>query len=193
MNNNLSRCNFSPHHLTQYYLVFVVAVITSMAVISDYNKHPDEHHHFLTAQYYINHWLPPKIGDPAAKATYSIWGGSYLNTWGIGYFLAGKIAALLSPWFEYQLIAVRFFNMLIFLLLLVIYFRRSRSQYDQLIPLIFILATPQAWYVFSYINNDAFALFLSLLIISEITYPDSPLNQFLATPSFRERLTGGIL
>jgi hypothetical protein len=190
---NRFRCHFSPHHLTPYYLVFVLAVIAAMAVISGYNKHPDEHHHFLAAQYYTNHWLPPKIGDPAARQTYSIWGTSYLNTWGIEYLLAGKLAAVLLPLTSDELISVRFFNVLLFLSLLVIYFYRSQSQHEQLIPLIFLLATPQAWYIFSYINNDAFALFLSLLIISEITYPFSPLNQFLTARSFREKLAGGIL
>ena len=192
-NNNLSRCNFSPHYLIPYYLIFVLAVITSMAIVSDYNKHPDEPHHFLAAQYYLNHWLPPKIGDPTAKPTYSIWGSSYLNTWGIEYFLAGKVAFLLLPLIGQELISIRLFNVLIFFLLLVIYFHRSRSQHEQLIPLVFFLTTPQAWYIFSYINNDAFALFLSLIIISEITYSTSPLNQFLAANSFRDRLAGGIL
>jgi hypothetical protein len=193
VNNNWCRDNFSPPHFTRYYLVFVLAVIATMAVIGGYNKHPDEPHHFLAAQYYINHWLPPKIGDPAVSHTYSIWGGSYLNTWGIEYLLAGKVAALLLPVIGHELISIRFFNVLIFLLLIVIYFHRCHSQHDQLIPLMVILAIPQAWYIFSYINNDAFALFLSLLIISEITYPASPLNQFLTTPSLRDKLAGGLL
>ena len=141
----------------------------------------------------MNHWLPPKIGDPAVSHTYSIWGSSYLNTWGIEYLLAGKVGALLLPLIGHELISIRFFNVLIFLLLLVIYFHRCRSQHDQMIPLIFLLATPQVWYIFSYINNDAFALFLSLLIISEITYPASPLNQFLTAPLLRNQLAGGIL
>ena len=189
-NNSLS---FSPHYLTSYYLVFVLAVIVAMAVVSDDNKHPDEPHHLLAAQYYLHHWLPPKIGDPAARPTYSIWGSSYLNTWGIEYLLAGKVAALLLPVMDHELIAIRLFNVLIFLILMVIYFHRARSQPDQLIPLIFLLATPQAWYIFSYINNGAFALFLSLLIVSEIIYPASPLNQFLTADSFRSRRAGGIL
>lgn len=176
---------FLPHPLVQYAFVGAFVLIIVMAVTSAYNKHPDEHHHFVAAQYYLTHWLPPKIGT--ANHTYSMYGTSYLNYYWIEYLLAGKLASLLLTLVNHPLIAVRGFNIFLFGSLIVIFFRRGR---EQLIILSSMLVTPQVWYIFSYVNNDAFPLFLSLLAVSEITYQESPLNKFLNSPS---RWAGGLL
>lgn len=183
---------FTPHTLIKYYFIFALALIMALAANSRYGAHPDEHHHFLTVKYYMDHWLPPEIGDPAAEETYSGYGMSYINTLGVSYFLAGKFAALLSPLFDKEITAVRAFNFSLFLILMLIYFYRAKKDHSQLIPLTLLLIAPQVWYVFSYINSDAFALFLSFLLVSELTYRDSPLNHFLRAPGFRY-LIGGIL
>ncbi|OQW91152.1 MAG: hypothetical protein BWK78_05375 [Thiotrichaceae bacterium IS1] len=189
---NLGQKNFMPFFLTKYYLVTVLAFIVCLAVMSIYNKHPDEHSHFVAAQYYIDHWLPPAIGEPAVRNTYTMWGHSYLDTWGIEYFMAGKFAYLLKPIME-EFIATRLFNVSLFLILLIVFFHRAHHNAEELIPITLLLITPQLWYIFSYFNNDAFPLFLSLLVISEMTYKDSPLNQFLnATPAL-QFWKGGLL
>ncbi|MDY6994371.1 MAG: hypothetical protein SVR94_17445, partial [Pseudomonadota bacterium] len=184
--------HFLPSFGIYFLFPFVLALIVAMSAVSQYNYHPDEHHHFLTAQYYVDHWLPPEIGDPATRATYSGYGASYINTPGIDYFLAGKFAWLVSPFFEQEIIAVRVFNVSLFLLLIVIYGYRSRYERTQLLPLTVVLITPQIWYIFGYINGDAFALFLSFILISEITYRRSPFNQFLTAKTFKF-FSGGLL
>ncbi|MDY6991575.1 MAG: hypothetical protein SVR94_03080 [Pseudomonadota bacterium] len=181
---------FVPLPISRYFLVVAFSLIATLAVLSHYNAHPDEAHHFQAARYYFDHWLPPKVGDPEIRDSYSRYGLSYLHSLGIDYLLAGKLATLILPVVPQEIIAVRCFNVLLFLLLLIIFFRRSQQQPSQLIPLIVVLFTPQVWYIFGYINNDAFPLFLSLLIISEITYPQSPLNRFLAAETY---WPGGIL
>jgi hypothetical protein len=184
---------FTPIPILKSGLVFIFALVATMAVISGYNLHPDEHSHILAVQYYLDYWLPPAIGDPVAKHTYSIWGHSYLNNWGVEYFLTGKLAWLLTDEMPQPLIAMRLFNVFLFLGLIVIILRRSRQHTIELIPLVVLLMTPQAWYIFSYVNDDAFALFLSLIIVSEITYPASPLNRFLKAPAFGQGMSGGLL
>jgi len=183
---------FVPLPISRYFLVVVLSLIATLAVLSNYNAHPDEAHHFQAARYYFDHWLPPKVGDPEIRDSYSRYGLSYLHFLGIDYLLAGKLATLILPIVQQEIIAVRCFNVVLFLLLLIIFFRRSQQQPSQLIPLIVVLFTPQVWYIFGYINGDAFALFLSFILISEITYRRSPFNQFLTAKTFKF-FSGGLL
>lgn len=192
LQNAFKSKTFIPHSYAKCYLVAVLAFITAFAIISGYNKHPDEHHHFLAAQYYINNWLPPAIGEPSVAHTYSVYGNSRLDTWGIEYFLAGKVGYLFKPMVD-EYIATRFFNVALFFILLAVFSLRSRMDKAQLIPIALLLITPQIWYIFSYTNNDTFPLFLSVLIVSEIIYQHSYLNHFLKSQSVLQFWQGGVL
>lgn len=185
------RQTFIPSSIIRYSFIFVLALMSVMAVTSAYNHHPDEHHHFLAAEYYINHWFPPEIGEPSVRHTYSVYGSSYLNYYWIEYLLIGKFAGLLSPaLIENPVVAARLFNVLLFSLLIVVFFHRSHKNTQELVALCAVLITPQVWYIFAYVNNDAFPLCLSLLVISEITYLQSPFNKFLLDT---KNLSGGFL
>ena len=51
--------------------------------------------HRASARYYVDHWLPPKVGDPATLDSYSRdYGFSYINDTDPVYLFAGKFAAL---------------------------------------------------------------------------------------------------
>ncbi len=148
-------------------------------MLSGLKKHPDEDYHFMVSQYYFNHWIPPQIGDPEVRHTYSCWGISYINQLGVEYFLSGKIARLINPILKDELKSVRFFNVFLFLFILFLSFWRYKKHSESILVFLPLLFTPQIWYVFSYFNNDAFPLTLSFMAVSEITYRNSLLNKFL--------------
>lgn len=150
-----------------------------MSLTSDYNRHPDEIHHFEATRYYVDHFLPPVIGDPAVRDSYSVWGVSYLNYHWLEYFLAGKFTLLTSPLFGSELIAARFFNVLLFALVSLFFLFKSRDDEDVLLIPSLLIVTPQIWYVFSYVNNDAFPLAVSFLLAYQAAHPKSALREFL--------------
>ena len=174
-------------------LVIAPVLASVMSLTSDYNRHPDEIHHFEAARYYVSSFIPPEIGDPAVRASYSVWGVSYLNYHWIEYFLAGKFIALVSPVLSDQLLAARFFNVLLLAGLAVFFLYRSRNNDDLLIPASVLAVTPQVWYVFSYVNNDAFALAVAFIAAILAIDPKSALDRFLNRPRLSEALPGGIV
>ncbi|MDD2903688.1 MAG: hypothetical protein PHU44_14785 [Syntrophales bacterium] len=152
-----------------FILALILSLIVFMAVTSGFNKHPDEKHHYDAAKYYFNHWLPPQVGAPETADSYSKYGFSYLNELDLVYLLGAKFSQLLSPIIAKKFLALRFFNVFLFFLLVLYCTVNPASR------LIFlgILITPQVWYIFSYFNNDAISLFTSLIIISEIVAQNS--------------------
>ena len=184
---------FTPSPVLRYFLVAAIAMSALMAVVSNYNRHPDEPNHLSAVLYYTNHFLPPEIGDPAVRESYSVWGVSYLNYHWVEYFLAGKFVFLVLPLLPEPLLAARAFNVVLFASLAGLFLFRSRSDSAEFIIPSLLLITPQIWYVFSYANNDAFALFISLLIAYQIIYPKSWLREFLDSGSFWSRVRGGVM
>lgn len=180
---------FTPHAILKFCLLLALALCATMTFTGDYNRHPDEVHHFLAAKYYTNHFTPPEIGDSSVRDSYSVYGVSYLNYHWAEYFLAGKFARLVSPIVADELVAVRLFNVFLFSLLIILFLYRSQNGNQEFVIPCFLLVTPQVWYVFSYANNDAFALFVSFIIAYQIAYKDSFLKRFLQT----ENLSGGVL
>jgi hypothetical protein len=164
-----------------------------MAVTSDYDHHPDEPNHFDAAKYYTGHFLPPVIGDPSVAGSYSVWGVSYLNYHWAEYFAAGKFMYLVSPLISNELTAARLFNVSLLFLLSAYFIYRSRRDKDAWIITAFLLITPQVWYVFSYVNNDGSALFVSMLAAYQIALPDSILNRFFNAARVREMISGGVI
>src|SRR5215207_451741 len=96
-------------NLLRVCLIAAPVIASVMSLTSDYNRHPDEIHHFEAVRYYTNHFLPPEIGDPEVRASYSVWGVSYLNHHWIEYLLAGKFMWIVTPTVGY-LTAARLFN-----------------------------------------------------------------------------------
>ncbi len=113
--------HFTPHTILKFCLIIALVLVATMAFNSEYNRHPDEIHHYLAAKYYTSHFTPPEIGDPSVKDSYSVYGVSYLNYHWVEYFLAGKFAALVSPIVGDELVAVRSFNVFLFLVLIVLF------------------------------------------------------------------------
>ena len=178
-------------------LVVASGLVLVMALSSAFNTqpekwfgHPDEYLHRSAARYYLDHWLPPKVGDPATMDSYSReYGLSYLNEPDIVYFLAGKFAALLSPILPHPDHAFRLFNVFLFSILALSCAGRAKES------LVFlpIVLSPQIWYLFSYFNGDAFPLFVSILIAYQLAVPSSAFNRWMMSGQVRTYLWGAIL
>jgi hypothetical protein len=195
MKLSFSKFNFSAAYLiVKICLLCALVLMAAMALTGEYNHHPDEVHHFEAAKYYKNHFLPPEIGDESVRDSYSVYGVSYLNYHWLEYFVAGKFIFLTAPVIGNDLLAARFFNVFLFFVLAVFFLYRARSDgNEELIFPCFLLVTPQIWYIFSYINNDAFALAASLVTASQIANPKSAANEFLQAESFSTRISGGLV
>jgi hypothetical protein len=158
-------------------LCIAVCFMAAMAYQSPYNKHPDEYVHVAAGKYYETHWAPPEICKAGTEDSYSVYGTSRLNSKEVVYFLAGKFSALTKFIPVESHIRLRFFNVLLFAALVVLFFK-NRDTRVLFLPLIM---TPQIWYIFSYFNSDAFSLFISLLICHQIIYEKSLFREFINT------------
>ena len=154
-------------------MVFIFALILVMAGISKYNKHPDEFVHVAAATYYQEHSLPPKICDPAILHTYSDYGVSRLHSGEIVYLIVGKFMQLVRPLHLQAYQSFRYFNVLLFFLLVLLSMHALRSR-PLLLP---FLISPQIWYIFSYANSDAFALVILTLIACQVCLRNSWFNR----------------
>ncbi len=170
-------------------MVVVLLLVLVMAVISKRNVHPDEFVHIYASQYYQDHWMPPEIDDPAIRHTYSPYGTSRLNNSEISYLFAGKFGQLISFLNVKPYWLFRFFNIFLFGCIL-LYVIKNSTVRPVAVPL---LISPQIWYVFSYSNSDAFALFVTFLVSAQLVAPDSIFNRFIKQRQSRYTLVYGVL
>jgi hypothetical protein len=161
---------------------FLVAIglILSMSVVSRFNAHPDEYLHFETARYFVAHLLPPALDDPAAAPSFGHYGVSYLQDLDASYFLMGKFIAALA-WLGTPEIAARLFNVVLFGGAAAYLLARLRGSLAAAV----LLISPQIWYVFSYVNGDAWALALALVAVAQLAAEDSYLNLYLRGKEWR--------
>ena len=178
--------NFSLRITTPF--VIATALILAMALCSKFNAHPDEYLHFETARYFAAHWLPPALNDPAIARTFSHYGYSYMRDLDASYFLMGKFIASFPAWLGSQEMAARLFNVLLFVLLSAyVAVRLGKS----LAPFI-LLVSPQVWYVYSYVNGDAWALAIAMLIVVQLADQKSALQHYLRTERWSDRFPAGL-
>lgn len=156
-------------------LAFVLALVLVMAGVSKFDTHPDERVHVAAAAYYQTHNLPARIGDPAIRNTYSAYGVSRLHSGEIVYFIAGKFMHLLQPFHLLPYQSFRLFNVLLFFCLLLLSLKAVQGK----LLLLPILISSQIWYVFSYADSDAFALFILVIAAYQVCTADSSFNRAL--------------
>ncbi len=166
---------------------FVLALIVVMAVLTGPGMHPDEVVHGAAAEYYssFTHWLPPAADDPEIIHTYSLHGVSRLNSKEIAYVFAGKFLEFFSFIPVEQYLILRFFNIALFCILAIFCLGNPKLRILSL-P---IFISPQIWYIFSYFNSDAFALFILFVITYQVMNADSSFNRYL----YSEQNAGSIL
>lgn len=181
--------NQEDYSYIRYLLCFVLALVVSVANTSSVNRHPDEHVHLRASRYYEDHWRPPEICAPEVKKTYSIYGVSRLNSMEIVYPIAGKFSSALSFLPIESYLRLRMFNVLLFFLIVLLCIRSA----EFCIIATPLLLTPQIWYVFSYFNSDAFALFYTFMLAYQTLVPGSRLNRYLAGSNISGTITWGIV
>ncbi len=159
-------------HFIPIFFAVVFALVLVMASISAEEVHPDEYVHLDASHYYMDNWLPPVVDDPSIRHTYSVYGVSRLNKPEVSYFFTGKLAQLLTPLKLPYYLSLRMFNIMLFGIIF-LYILRRREAMMGAVPFLF---SPQLWYVFSYCNSDAFALFVTFLAGCQVVLPDSLLN-----------------
>ena len=160
-----------------------------MALLTKFNAHPDEYLHFETAAYFVHHWWPAALNDPVIAPTFSHYGFSYMSDLDASYFLMGKFVALFQGWLATPEIAARLFNVLLFVVLAIWISRRLEAS---LAPFV-LLISPQIWYVFSYVNGDAWALFVAMLIVVQLADERSALHAYLESKSWSGSFQGALL
>ena len=182
--------SFVQEKLPMIYLGSAFGLILAMALISGLDVHPDElGGHAKAAAYYIQNWLPPAVDDPRVEKTLSLWGLSYLFFIDVIYFLAVKSTQFLSGIVTDFYLRLRLANAFLFLILIItLTLKLRRVQWTVL----FLIMTPQLWYIFSYFNNDAFPCCISMLLAWQVVDPDSSLNRFLVESNIRTNLGKGI-
>ena len=167
-------------------MLIATALILTMAMVSNgfdqdskvharLYVHPDEKVHVDAINYYRHHLLPPPIDAEVVANTFSIYGKTRLATLEPYYPVAGYLSRLLLPLknslsTDSRLITVSLFVFLGLMTMAIPAFRPIA------VPL---LVSPQIWYLFSYANSDAFALFLSSIVAFQAVYAGSAFNRVL--------------
>ncbi len=156
-------------------MLMVACAIVVLAMISRQNSHPDEHVHLAGAHYYVANLAPPQVCSKDSQYTYSVYGISRLDHREIAYYVGGRYLQLVDfiPAAEY--LKLRFLNIAMFLVLVLLAFSHVRARY-LFLPL---LLTPQVWYLFSYYNSDAMSLFVVCLTAYQVFVPESMLRCML--------------
>jgi hypothetical protein len=166
----------------------ILAAMTAMALSSRLNVHPDELDHINAGRYFIEYWDFPALDDPRLANTFSNYGVTYLQQLDVVYCFAGKFARLVLPMAGKDYIALRFFNIFLFAVLMGLFLRLPDNRKIAFLPL---FISPQLWYIFSYFNGDAFPLFLSFCMVYAVARLDPPVQPIVLT--FRDRNTRCLL
>jgi hypothetical protein len=156
-------------------LLLVGCSIIVMSMISRQNSHPDEHVHLAAASYYSTNLIAPRVCSKESLHTYSAYGVSRLNNREIAYYAGGRYLQLVDFMPAADYLKLRFFNIAMFFVLVLLAFCHVRARY-LFLPL---LLTPQAWYLFSYYNSDALSLFTVCFTAYLIFVPQSVLRRLL--------------
>ena len=169
------------------YMMMVIFAFMSATAIGAFRGplHADEAIQMKAGRYYKNHWLPPEICDPAIADTYSVYGASRLEKLEIVYLLAGKFVKALQFAELNDLLKFRLFNIFLFFILSVLSIRYA----DYRLLTLPLLISPQIWYVFTYFNSEAFAMFILILASYQVFSTQSLMNQLLTEQN--ERRKGG--
>jgi len=158
-----------------FFLFGVWGLIMVMACISNENEHPDEYVHMFATSYYQDNWLPPVLESDDIIDSYSVYGVSRLNNGEVYYLFAGKFQKFIEEFRVPEYLSFRMFNIFLFGLIL-LYTIGVKHARMVAIP---FLVSPQIWYVFSYCNSDAFALFFTFVAACQLVNPESLLHRFL--------------
>jgi hypothetical protein len=151
--------------LMTLFLVISLSLVTGLSFVmvmkAGFSASPDERDHFMAAEYYKSHSLTPQKYSGEGVYTYnSTWNYSRVYEPCIEYYLAGKFSNLFDNFLvSFRSVRLSGVLLLVFFIIIALRFPDKNSF---LMPL---LITPQIWYIFSYVNDDYFPLFISILLL----------------------------
>lgn len=157
------------------FAVFVLGIILTMAAVTKIDHHPDERVHIAAAQYYETHWLPPAVESPEIRDSYSDFGISRLNGMDVSYFFAGKFSKIFELFHLNSSVTFRLFNVALFAVLIIL----AAGNVTFRLFFVPMVLSPQIWYIFSYMNSDAFSLFVVMLSGWQLVNKESLFNHFI--------------
>lgn len=164
-------------------LIFVITCLISFQTKLD--SHPDERVHYEAVKYYQNHNIPPKFTDDDIIDSFSVHGESRLTELDSYYFFVGKYTSILNiiTSDSVYVFNARSFNLILLAIILIMCYKLYKNQNYLFMPFLF---TSQVWYIFSYINNDAWAIFLNLIFVYQLFFRKSMFNKYINEQTKKE-------
>ncbi len=151
-----------PRFIATLLLGFFMTLCLLIALNSQFNAHPDEEAHMLSANYYENNWFKQRVDhESMLKTLIPGWGISYLHLNDVVYFLTPTVTKPLSLLTADKHLQYRMFNVILLATLILIF---RPSTWVRFCFLASLCLTPQAWYIFSYINGDGISLAYSYIL-----------------------------
>jgi len=158
-------------------ILITIFVVTSMiSYKTKLDEHPDERVHYEASKYYKTHFMPPKFTSDEIINTFSVHGESRLTELDCYYFLVGKYTSIFSIITNNEVFTMRTFNLILLAIVLIMCYKLYRDKSYLFMP---FLLVSQAWYVFAYVNNDAWAIFLNLIFVYQLFFKNSMFNKYI--------------
>jgi hypothetical protein len=175
---------FALRNLQAAILPIVFCCVALINIGSRVGVHPDEDLHIASARYFEHHWLPPIADEAFAPYLDPAYGVSYALSVPpeFVYFYYGKVGAIthaLGGAFAY---GCRYGALILFAALCA-WLAVKRPEHPAFAFM--LLATPQVWYVFAYVNGDAWGIFASFLVVWQLGNPDSLGRRYIDRDSAR--------
>lgn len=158
-------------------MLITIFVVTSMiSYKTKLDEHPDERVHYEASKYYTTHFMPPKFTSDEIINSFSVHGESRLTELDCYYFLVGKYSSLISIFTDNEVFTARTFNLILLAIVLIMCYKLYRNKSYLFMPFLFV---SQVWYVFAYVNSDAWAIFLNLIFVYQLFFKDSMFNKYI--------------
>ena len=146
-------------------------LMTLTAFYGDHRLNPDEWESRDAVRYYEEHNVPPDVRDGDVSTTIGTYGTTRLSEKTPYYLYAGKLACLVNLPHEERLFGLS----LGFLLFGLVIWNLRKNRYLTAVAFL----TPQVWYLFSYGTSDALDYLMAVLVLYQLTKPDSMLHGML--------------
>ena len=157
-------------------LVAIFIITALMSFKTELISNPDEKAHYDAVSYFQKHNLPPKFTSEEIEYSFSQYGESRLTELDAYYFLVGKYSSIINLFSNNEVFNVRSFNLILLLIILIMCYKLYTKKSYLFMP---FLLTSQLWYIFSYINNDAWAIFLNLIFVYQLFFKKSIFNKLI--------------
>jgi hypothetical protein len=184
---------FQLRNLQSALLVIAFACVATIGIGSRIGVHPDEPLHIASARYFEHHVLPPIVDEaytrylddrrqhvmlpPIVDEAYTryldpAYGVSYALSVPpeLAYFIYGRLARFYENFGADFSYGCRYAALTLFALL-VCFCALKRPEHPA--HAFMLLATPQVWYVFAYVNGDAYGIFASFWVVWQLGNRDS--------------------